>query len=96
MIKTLRKVNAFTTGYRTHISNVLSLVGTGLAATGLGVDPQVLAGAVMGSADAINGLVNAWDASQTVNWGQVGIGVTLAVTGNVLSSVFRELGKKAK
>ena len=92
MIKFLRKL----AGKRTHIANVTTMVGTGLVAVGVGVDPVQLAAAAAGSVDAINGLVNAWDGAHAVNWGQVGIGSVLVSIGPVLSSFFRELAKSGK
>jgi hypothetical protein len=92
MIKLLRKLS----GKRTHIANIATVAGTALAATGLGVDPLKLAAAAAGSVDAINSIVSAWDYGRNVDWGQVGIGGTVAVAGPFISSFFRELGKRGK
>jgi hypothetical protein len=90
MIKLLRKLS----GTRTHIANVTTLVGTGLVAAGVGVDPVQLAAAATGSVDAINGLVQAWDTARQVNWQQIGLGSVFVAIGPVLSSLFRELASK--
>jgi hypothetical protein len=87
MIKILRKLN----GKRTHIANIATVIGTGLAAAGLGVNPMTLAAAATGSVDAINSIVTAWDYGRSIEWGQVGIGGAIAVGGPLLSSFFREL-----
>lgn len=87
MIKLLRKLS----GNKTHIANITTVVGTGLAAAGLGVDPLQLAAAASGSVDAINNIVQAWDAGRNIQWSQVGVGSVVAVAGPLLSSLFREL-----
>lgn len=86
----LRKLS----GKRTHIANLTTLAGTGLMAAGVGVDPVQLAAAATGSVDAINGIVQAWDAGRAVNWTQVGLGGALALVGPVFSSVARELATR--
>ena len=90
MIKLLRKLS----GKRTHIANVATVVGTGLVAVGLGVDPVQLGAAAAGSVDAINTIVSTWDAGRAVDWSQVGLGGVLAIGGPLLSSFFRELASK--
>jgi hypothetical protein len=90
MIKLLRKLS----GKRTHISNTVGLIGTGIAATGLGVDPLQLAAAAAGSVDAVNGLVSAWDAGREVNWQQVGVGGAIVTGSQFLSSFFRAIATK--
>lgn len=91
MIKLLRKLQ----GKRTHIANAATMAGTGLVALGLNVDPAQLAMAAAGSVDAVNSIVQAWDYGRAVNWQQVGLGGTLLAVGPLVSSFFRELGKKA-
>jgi hypothetical protein len=90
MIKLLRKLE----GKRTHIANTVGIVGTGLAATGLGVDPVQLASAAAGSVDAINNIVTAWDAGRSVDWQQVGIGSALLTASQALVYYFRAIAKK--
>lgn len=90
MIKLLRKLQ----GKRTHIANVTTMVGTGLVAVGLDVDPVKLAAAAAGSVDAVNSIVQTWDYGRNINWQQVGVGGVIAAAGPVVSSFFRELGKR--
>jgi hypothetical protein len=90
MIKLLRKLD----GKRTHIANTVGIVGTGLAATGLGVDPMQLAAAAAGSVDAVNNIVQAWDAGRNVDWQQVGIGSALLTASQALVYYFRAIAKK--
>jgi hypothetical protein len=90
MIKLLRKLS----GKRTHIANTVGLVGTGLVATGLNVDPVQLAAAAAGSVDAVNNIVTAWDAGRNVNWQQVGIGGIIVTGSQFLSSFFRAIATK--
>ena len=90
MIKILRKLQ----GKRTHIANTVGIIGTGLAATGLGVDPVQLAAAAAGSVDAVNNLVVAWDAGRAVDWQQVGVGGALLTASQVLVYYFRAIAKK--
>lgn len=87
MIKLLRKIS----GNRTHIANLATIVGTGLAASGLNIDPTQVAAAATGSAEAINAIVQTWDAGRSVDWTQVGIGGVLMTVAPFLSSLFREL-----
>jgi uncharacterized protein (AIM24 family) len=91
MIKLLRKLQ----GKRTHIANTVGIVGTGLVATGLDIDPVQLAAAAGGSVDAVNNIVTAWDAGRNVNWQQVGIGGALLTISQALVYVFRALAAPA-
>lgn len=90
MIKLLRKLE----GKRTHIANTVGIIGTGLAATGLGVDPVQLAAAAAGSVEAINNIVQAWDAGHAINWQQVGLGSILLTASQMLVYYFRAISKK--
>lgn len=90
MIKLLRKLE----GKKTYLANTAGIIGTGLAATGLGVDPVQLAAAVGGSVDAITNLTQAWDAGRAVEWQQVGIGSALLTASQVLVYYFRAIAKK--
>ena len=90
MIKTLRKLQ----GKRTHIALVASTVGTAVAATGLGVDPQALVLAATGSVDAINGVVQTVDNVKAIDWQQVSSGMMITLVGNLLGHYFREIGKR--
>lgn len=90
MIKLLRKLS----GNRTHIANLATVVGTGLAAAGLNVDPVQVAAAASGSTEAVSAIVQAWDNGRAVNWSQVGVGGVLMTIAPFLSSLFRELASK--
>ena len=90
MIKTLRKLE----GKRTHIALVASTVGTAVAATGLGVDPQALVLAVTGSADAITGVVQTIDNVKAIDWQQVSAGMIITFVGNLFGHYFREKAKR--
>jgi hypothetical protein len=90
MIKFLRKLS----GNRTHIANAATVIGTGLTAAGLNVDPVQVAAAATGSVEAVNSIVQAWDAGRGVNWSQVGIGGFLLTVAPFISSFFRELAAK--
>lgn len=81
-------------GYKTHIANVTSAAGTVLAAAGLNIPPETLtsiATSGLQTVDQAGQLVNALNGA---NWQQVGIGLGIALFGNVLSSVMRSLAAK--
>jgi len=78
-------------GYKTHVANISSAAGTLLVASGLNVDPQTITDIAM------NGVTTAQQAAQLgselsgANWQQVGIGLGVALGGNLLSSLMRSL-----